>query len=404
MPRKRKQDQDGLYRRPDSPVWWASYTNAIGKRVRRSTGTADRKEAQALLAKWKLDTHQEKRWNRQPSLTFDELMLVYLKGPGQKKRSAERDIYSTKHLKAVFTGKELATLAASDVREYMNQRHAAGASAGTINRELGMFSAAINYAKRELDWDIPNPVQGRRLREPEGRIRWITRAEARALIAAAEREPQAPHLGDFIRLALNTGCRSGEMLKLEWRRVDLKAGLIYLDGEHTKSGKRRTVPLNVEAHDAIRSRLRFRSRQCPASPWVFCDEDGVRVQSMKRSWATACRRAGIEDFHIHDLRHTCAAWLVSAGVPLTEIRDLLGHSTIRMTERYAHLAPENVRAAVEKLHPRVAMAGGDTTAAKATMSTANHGFARVSPDVCRGSGIVTIYENHTEEPNAKTGL
>ena len=64
---------------------------------------------------------------------------------------------------------------------------------------------------------------------------------------------------------------------------------------------------------------------------------------------TACRRAGIKDFRIHDLRHTCAAWLVSMGVPLTEVRDLLGHSTVKMTERYAHLAPENVRAAVEQL-------------------------------------------------------
>ena len=63
----------------------------------------------------------------------------------------------------------------------------------------------------------------------------------------------------------------------------------------------------------------------------------------------ACRKAGIEDFHIHDLRHTCAAWLVTAGVPLTEVRDLLGHSTITMTERYAHLAPENVRASVKLL-------------------------------------------------------
>jgi hypothetical protein len=109
------------------------------------------------------------------------------------------------------------------------------------------------------------------------------------------------------------------------------------------------VPLNAPAREAIAVRAAFRAQHCPASPWVFWDVDGNRVQSIKRSWATACRRAGIEDFRIHDLRHTCAAWLVSAGVPLTEVRDLLGHSTVRMTERYAHLAPENVRAAVARL-------------------------------------------------------
>ena len=114
------------------------------------------------------------------------------------------------------------------------------------------------------------------------------------------------------------------------------------------------------ARTAIQARAEFRDQHCTVSPWVFCDKDGERIQSIKRSWATACRRAGIVDFRIHDLRHnsasrarnkrhTCAAWLVSAGVPLTEVRDLLGHSSITMTERYAHLAPGNVRAAVALL-------------------------------------------------------
>ena len=219
----------------------------------------------------------------------------------------------------------------------------------TINRELGLLSSAINYARREWEWDIPNPVSGRKLKEPEGRVRWITRSEADALIQAAGNEPKAPHLADFIRLALNTGCRRDELLRLEWKRVDLQAGLIHLEAHHTKSGRRRSVPLNGSARESILSRADFRTQHCPASPWVFCDRQGRRVQSIKRSWATACRRAGIQDFRIHDLRHTCAAWLVSAGVPLTEVRDLLGHSTITMTERYAHLAPENVRAAVELL-------------------------------------------------------
>lgn len=82
---------------------------------------------------------------------------------------------------------------------------------------------------------------------------------------------------------------------------------------------------------------------------MFCHEGGERIVSVRRSFATACRRAGITDLRIHDLRHTCAAWLVSSGVPLMEVRDLLGHSTVTMTERYAHLSPDNVRAAVAQL-------------------------------------------------------
>jgi integrase len=276
-------------------------------------------------------------------------MLAYLKVSEREKRSAERDRFSLKQLYPFFTGRELSGLAALDVRAYIERRQEAGTGNGTINRELGLLSAAINYARKEWDWDVPNPAQGRRLREPEGRVRWLTRAEAVALVRMADSEPQAPHLGDFIRLALHTGMRRGEMLGLEWRRVDLQAGLIHLEAAHTKAGKRRAVPINAVAREAVMDRKRFRAQHCPASPWVFCDKEGGRVQSVKRSFATACRKAGIEDFRIHDLRHTCAAWLVSAGVPLTEVRDLLGHSTVKMTERYAHLAPENVRAAVTLL-------------------------------------------------------
>lgn len=88
-------------------------------------------------------------------------------------------------------------------------------------------------------------------------------------------------------------------------------------------------------------------------------KSGDRIKDIKHSFSTACRRAGITNFRIHDLRHTCAAWLVSAGIPLTEVRDLLGHSTIQMTERYAHLAPENVRAAVAVLESRRSRSGHD---------------------------------------------
>ena len=349
MPKKRKRDQDGLYKREDSPFWWVSFVDAGGRRTRRSTGTADRKEADALLAKWKLEAHRERQWDEEPTRTFDELMLAYVRATSAEKRAAERDRYSLKRLYPFFSGRELNDLSPADIRSYIDRRKEEGIGPATINKEVGLLSSAINYARREWDWVIPNPAARRKLKEPEGRVRWISRAEAFGLIHAAESEPKAPHLVDFIRLALHTGCRRGELLGLEWKRVDLRAGLIHLEAEHTKAERRRSVPMNREARAAIIRRTRFRAQHCPDSRWVFCREDGSRIQSVKRSFATACRRSGIEDFHIHDMRHTCAAWLVSAGVPLTEVRDLLGHSTIRMTERYAHLAPENVRAAVALL-------------------------------------------------------
>ncbi len=131
--------------------------------------------------------------------------------------------------------------------------------------------------------------------------------------------------------------------------MDFRAGLVHLDGSHTESGKRRSIPLNTDARGALLRRARHGAEPCPVPPWVFADQKGERIASVKKSFATACKAAKVEDFRIHDLRHTCAAWLVSVGVPLPEVRDLLGHSTVKMTERCAHLVPDNVRQAVAKI-------------------------------------------------------
>jgi len=339
------------YRRKDSPTWWVSYVLPSGKRVRRSTGTTNGKEAEALEHKWKLEAFRQQHWDEQPARTFDEVILPYLKASRQK-RSADNIRLLVKRLRTHFHGHEMDKLAAPDIRAYIAERKQDGVSNATVNRELEVLSAAINYVKREMDWSLPNPVPGRHLEEPEGRVRWLTKGEAAALIRAATAERKAPHLPDFITLALHTGMRRGEILGLEWRRIDVNVGLVYLEAQHTKAKKRRSVPLNNTARNSLVNRLRFRAQYCPDSPWVFCNEQGQRIKDVKRSFATACRRTGITDFRIHDLRHTCAAWLVTAGVPLTEVRDLLGHSTVTVTERYAHLAPENVRAAVSKLESR----------------------------------------------------
>ncbi|MGA7800037.1 MAG: site-specific integrase [Gammaproteobacteria bacterium] len=379
-----KRKEDGLYRRGDSPYVWASYTNAGGRRVRCSTGTTDWQEAVAILAKWRLEAHRERHWGTEPTRTFDELMVRYLDETQDLKRSAERDVAITRQLKKHFSGKVLNELGGEDVQAYIQwRRHARGKpgrekqtvgrlqSAGTIKpkeeetkkkpvayatirRELSLLSSAINYAIVRWDWNIPNPVEKRKPPQGEDRIRWLKAAEAERLIAAARREPRAPHLADFIILGLHTGCRSQEMLGLEWDRVDMEQRLVYLPASKNKSGRNVSVPLNDTAYAVLRRLKRFREEHCPKSktPWVFCSKRGGRVAAVKRSFKTACRRAGITDFRPHDLRHTCAAWLVQAGVPLMQVRDLLRHTSYQVTEKYAHLSPSHVRDAVDVLNAK----------------------------------------------------
>lgn len=372
MPKRkqRKRDQDGIFERPDSPFWWATWTDAHGKTARRSTGVRreddPRKErAKAIRAQWIVDAAEERKHGPKPRKaagpTFDELMVLYLDGPSLEKRSHARDLYSLKRLAPVFEGRELGSLAGADVRGYIAKRQAEGIAPATINREIALIRAAINWALDELDWNIPNPFKRRRLKEPTGRNRWLTHTEAVALIQTAERVPKAGHLPDFIKTGLYTGMRPGEILGLEWSRVDLSRNLIYLGSMDQKNGKTGSVPINGRAREVILSRARFRVMWCPASPWVFANREGERIASVKKSFASAVVKAGLEDVHPHDLRRTFGSWLVQAGVSIQLVSALLRHSDIRITDRvYAHLSPDSLRDAAAVLDGGVVSRSGFT--------------------------------------------
>ena len=329
------------YRRKGSPYWWVKFTDASGKPTYRSTGTTDLDEAKALEAKWRLEAHQERKWGIQPEHTFDEMMHAFISAKQDQWRSLERVGIACKRLQPHFTGMIAERIRRADVATYIQLRKEAGVSGSTINRELDLLSAACNYANNTLEWNVRNPTVGMSMKEPQGRLRWITKEEAdRLILEASKEERKSPHLPDFIRLALNTGCRKGELLGLSWDRVNFETGQIRL--ENTKNGKRRFVPISAVARAALNNRAAFRTEFCPTSPWVFAHRNGERVQFLQNGFESACKRAGILNFRVHDLRHTCASWLVSAGVPLLEVKELLGHSSIEMTERYAHLSPDNL--------------------------------------------------------------
>ncbi len=352
---ERKKDNDGIYQRPNSPYWWASWIDGRGKPARRSTqirreDDPRKEQAKAVRAQWLLDAQTEKRQTHQTKpqgRTFDELMVNYIDGPSLEKKSHERDLYSLKPLANAFQGRELASIKGADVRQYIQERKNAGISPSTINRELGLMSSAINWAIKELEWTLSNPFKGRRQTPPPGRDRWLTQEEADRLMEAAERQP---HLHDFIVLSLNTGMRSGELLGLEWNRVDLSRRTIYLGASHQKNGKQSNVPVNETAREALLNCARRKATDCPDSPWVFCNGKGERIASIKKSFATATRIAKLDNVHPHDLRRTFGSWLVQQGISIQTVSALLRHSDISVTVKvYAHLAQENLMDAVEKL-------------------------------------------------------
>jgi integrase len=165
----------------------------------------------------------------------------------------------------------------------------------------------------------------------------------------AARASRNPDLADLIELSLFTGLRQSEALELTWDRVDRSRGVLLL--EVTKSGRRRQVPLN-EAADTVLAR-----RGPKDDGMVFASNNWDRYRT---AWDFAVKRAKLTDLHWHDLRHTFASWAVQRRVSLYELKELLGHSTLTMVKRYAHLAPEHLRAAAAALDGVLSVSEPDT--------------------------------------------
>jgi integrase len=147
----------------------------------------------------------------------------------------------------------------------------------------------------------------------------------------------ADHLHPIVLLAINTGMRRGEIFNLNWSSVNLDKAILEVAGPGAKSGKTRHIPLNSEALGALQTW----QKQTSGVGLVFPGNSGGRLTNINHAWETLAKRAQLTDFRFHDCRHHFASRLVMADVPLNTVRELLGHSEISMTLRYAHLAPEH---------------------------------------------------------------
>jgi integrase len=223
-------------------------------------------------------------------------------------------------------------------------------SAATVNRYLGLLSHACTIAIKEFQWMAINPVtQISKPREAQGRSRFLSDEERERLLAVC-RSSESVHLFTIVTLALSTGMRRGEMLGLKWENVDLQNGRITL--HRTKNGEKRIVPLVGKAYELIKGSylklepedhdLLFPSPHDPSQP--IC---------IRTAWYTAVRRAKLENFRFHDLRHSTASYLAMSGATLLEIADILGHKTLQMVKRYSHLSEDHKATVLEKMNGKI---------------------------------------------------
>ena len=261
------------------------------------------------------------------------------------------------HIRSVIGAKNLKNVGVADLEQVRVNMVEAGLSKQYFIHAVAIIRALFNRATEWGMFNGANPTSGYKTGKANNRReRYLTEAEAGRLLSALQARSQTLH--DMALLSLHTGMRYGEIAALRWDHVDFETGLIVVmeSGNRltTKGGKNRRLPMSPEVRAMLQSRATkfdrvFRNQQdkAPNRP----DTTFKRVvDSLGLNEGIVDRRQRVV---FHTLRHTFASWLAIRGVPLIAIRDLLGHSTIAMTERYAHLMPNQGRAAIDLL-PRLA--------------------------------------------------
>ena len=219
-------------------------------------------------------------------------------------------------------------------------------SPSTVNRYTAALSTCCSYGV-EIGMLERNPCTGiKRLSEPRGRTRFLTDGERDRLLQVTKLSSPQLHLA--VVLSLATGARQSEIWGLRWQEIDLKDG--FLKFEHTKNGDIRVVPVIGEVLDLLRgyhSQHRIVGRD-----ELFPSRTKGKSLDLRTQWESALKQAEIKDFRWHDLRHSCASYMVRQGLDLRLVAELLGHRTLQMSMRYSHLAKEHLKSAISEAMER----------------------------------------------------
>ena len=342
----KKRDRDGIFMRKGS--FYISFTEVSGRRVQRKLkGVISRTKAKELrnaeLAR--VEKARTLGYVEPTKDAFAAIIPRYLKHqearltPAAYERS--RGIVET-HLSAFFGTMQLASIRRQDVQKYITHR-LGEVSTDTVIKEVNVLKHLFGLA---VDWElIPiNPAYRMggakdNMKASPGRVRYLQPTELGAVLQAC---PE--WLRPIVGLAVSTGMRRGEILGLRWLDVDRKNSRLLLP--QTKNGDGRIVYLNELALQAL-SAVPVPQDAKPTDR-IFRGES-ITPENVSLAFLRACRKVGIADFRMHDLRHTAASHLRMAGADLQDVAALLGHRDLRMTNRYAHLSGDHLSAAVKRL-------------------------------------------------------
>jgi integrase len=346
MKKEENKNPKGVFEKiPGSGVWWINYFDEAHKRHREKIGT----KANAIH----MYSHRKNAvWEGKklpPSvrlgrdIRFSELCDDVLEYSKANKKSYADDCYRTAKLVAEFKDEVAEDITKQRFEKYLQARKF---SLATQNRYVALLK--LMYRKAEENGKITtNPARLLRIKkEDNGRVRFLRTDEEKALRAVIKRDYQG-HMPE-LDIALNTGMRLSEQYGLEWDHVDFENGILSI--VTSKTGKGRHIPLNDAALAALRELEKKR-----VGKYVFLRapghgaERGERVVSPREWFPDAVAKAALENFTFHTLRHSFASRLVMQGVDIRTVAELMGHKTIQMTMRYAHLSPEHKLDAVRRL-------------------------------------------------------
>jgi integrase len=344
-----------LYRRPNTPHWWVRF-QIDGREVRLSTGTADRRAAQEFETAARNRAWRQAKLEERPPYPWKEAKKRWLAETRKKSKLRDEQILAwfDEHLKdADMQG------ITREVVEELRALKAEEQSPATADRHMALLRAILR--KCVNDWQVLDsapkvPMYRPRSAEP----RWLTRDEFARL-----RDELPEHLGLAASFAVLTGLRMSSMLALTWDRVDLKKQRAWIPSEHMKAGRSHGVPLSKAAVTVLKELQSFQEKQeaehrawCerhdetykPAnSEYVFTWRRERIADCNTKAFQDAVERANLKPLRWHDLRHTFASWAIQSDVAPHELMQLGGWNSYAMVLRYAHLAPDHLAAAAEKV-------------------------------------------------------